>query len=223
MPGIFDIIGPVMVGPSSSHTAGAVRLGLFARRLHGAGPARVEIGLHGSFAATGDGHGTPLALLAGVMGLAPDDGRIPQAKELASQHGLSYAFSAVDLGEVHPNSVRIRLSSATGLPDERTEICGSSTGGGEIQIWRIDDFRVDLHGEYPTLLMSYPDHPGAVAAVSSVLAQHGLNIAGMKVHRTARGGLALMTIELDQEPDAATIQSLHGLEDITSVRYVPEL
>ena len=149
MPGIFDIIGPVMVGPSSSHTAGAVRLGLFARRLHGAGPARVEIGLHGSFAATGDGHGTPLALLAGVMGLAPDDGRIPQAKELASQHGLSYAFSAVDLGEVHPNSVRIRLSSATGLPDERTEICGSSTGGGEIQIWRIDDFRVDFARRIP--------------------------------------------------------------------------
>ena len=110
--GIFDILGPVMVGPSSSHTAGAVRIGGFARKLLGCAPESALIQLHGSFAATGDGHGTPLALLAGLLGLAPDDERIPAAEALAAERGLAYRFEPADLGDVHPNSVRLRLEAA---------------------------------------------------------------------------------------------------------------
>ena len=156
--GIFDVIGPVMVGPSSSHTAGAARIGLFARRLLGEDPVRAEISLHGSFAATGEGHGTPLALLAGLLGMTPDDERIPVSAELALEHGLDYHFETFDMGDVHPNSVQLRLTGkGTSL-----ELCASSIGGGRIKIWNIDGFAVNLDGEYPTLLLIYPDRPGAV-------------------------------------------------------------
>ena len=128
--GIFDILGPVMVGPSSSHTAGAVRLGLFARALLGGLPRRAELALHGSFAATGEGHGTHLALLAGLLGLQPDDERIPEARALAESESLEARFTTVDLGEVHPNSVRFTLEGQTGA----LTLNGSSVGGGRIQM-----------------------------------------------------------------------------------------
>lgn len=223
--GLFDVIGPVMVGPSSSHTAGAVRLGNFARSLLHGEPAVAEIGLHGSFAATGAGHGTELAITAGIMGLAPDDEMIPHAKDLAERRGLRVVFQAEDLGDVHPNSARIALRApADGLSSRTaTEVRGSSVGGGEILIWRIDGFAVELTGKLPTLLLVYPDHPGVVAMVSGVLSAEGLNIAEMKVHRRARGGEALMTVALDQEPPARVIARLEGLSDITRVRFIPGL
>jgi L-serine dehydratase len=217
--GIFDIIGPVMVGPSSSHTAGAVRIGGFARKLLGAAPERAVIQLHGSFAATGDGHGTPLALLAGLLGLAPDDERIPAAEALAREQGLDYRFEKVDLGDVHPNSVRLRLEAGgTAL-----ELCASSVGGGRIVVWNIDDFPVDLEGQYPTILLSYPDRPGAVAIVSAILANAALNIAAIKAHRNTRGGQALMTVELDVEPPGNVLDSLRCLPQFEQVRFIPSL
>ena len=175
--GIFDILGPVMVGPSSSHTAGAVRIGLLARQLLGVTPVEARIGLHGSMAATGDGHGTPLALLAGLLGFAPDDGRIPRADALAREAGLAYRFEAEDLGDVHPNSVHLSLFDGR----RRIEVCASSVGGGRIDVWNLDGFATGLDGEFPTLLFVYEDRPGSVATVSAVLAQAGLNIAAMKV------------------------------------------
>ncbi len=220
--GIFDVIGPVMVGPSSSHTAGAVRLGNFARLVLGSEPCRALIGLHGSLAATGEGHGTHLAILAGILGLAPDDERIPRAREIAAERGLEYSYLAVDLGEVHPNSARITLRGME-MGGVETTVYGSSVGGGEIRIWRIDEFDVDLEGRYPTLLLTYPDHPGVVAAVSSVLAGQALNIAEMKVHRTARGGRALMAVELDQAPGDDVIRALRRLPEMAGVRFVPSL
>lgn len=217
--GIFDILGPVMVGPSSSHTAGAVRLGLFARALLGGLPRKAELALHGSFAATGEGHGTPLALLAGLLGLQPDDERIPEARSLAEAGGLEARFAHTDLGEVHPNSVRFTLEG----PQGRVALCGSSLGGGRIQVWELDGFPVELDGDYPTILMTYPDRPGWVAVVSALLAQAGLNIATIKAHRTSRGGLALLSIQCDQVPPEPTLGALRSLPDVVSVRFVPAL
>jgi len=217
--GIFDILGPVMVGPSSSHTAGAVRIGAFARKLLGAQPASAVIQLHGSFAATGEGHGTPLALLAGLLGLAPDDERIPAAEDLAAQQGLAYRFEPVDLGEVHPNTVRLRLEAG----GSTLELCASSVGGGRIRVWNIDGFDVDLDGQYPTILLSYPDRPGAVAIVSAILANASLNIATIKAHRNSRGGQALMTVQLDAEPPANVLDSLRCLPQFEQVRFIPSL
>jgi L-serine dehydratase len=217
--GIFDIIGPVMVGPSSSHTAGAVRIGAFARLLLGTAPASAVIQLHGSFAATGEGHGTPLALLAGLLGMAPDDERIPAAEALATEAGLAYRFERVDLGDVHPNSVRLRLAAA----GTELELCASSVGGGRISVWNIDGFGVDLEGQYPTILLTYPDRPGAVAIVSAILANAALNIATIKAHRDTRGGQALMTVELDAVPPASVLESLRCLPQFEQVRFIPSL
>jgi len=217
--GIFDIIGPVMVGPSSSHTAGAVRLGLLARCLLRGPLSEVVIGLHGSFAATGEGHGTPLALLAGLMGFAPDDERIPRSDELAKEEGLRYRFAEEDLGDVHPNSVRLQLSG----PEGQLEVLGSSIGGGRIRIWRLDGFPVSLDGEFPTLLLVYPDRSGSVAVVSAILAKASLNIATMKVHRTSRGGQALMAVQLDEPPPDSIVDSLRHLPHFQQVRSIPAL
>ena len=217
--GIFDILGPVMVGPSSSHTAGAVRIGGFARKLLGAAPSEALIQLHGSFAATGEGHGTPLALLAGLLGLAPDDERIPAAEALAAAQGLAYLFEEVDLGDVHPNSARLRLEAEGTV----LEICASSVGGGRIEVWNIDGFDTDLDGQYPTLLLTYPDRPGAVAIVSAILANAALNIASIKAHRDSRGGQALMTVELDVEPPSSVLDSMRCLPQFEQVRFIPSL
>lgn len=217
--GIFDVIGPVMVGPSSSHTAGAVRIGLFARRLLGIDPIRVDIDLHGSFAATGEGHGTPLALLAGLLGMQPDDERIPGSAELASKRGLEYRFEVLDLGDVHPNSVRLRLEGSCA----KLELSASSVGGGRIKIWNIDGFAVNLDGEYPTILLVYPDRPGAVAVVSAILANATINIATLKAHRTERGGQALMAVQLDEIPPTGVVDSLRHLPHFEQVRFIPAL
>ncbi len=217
--GILDIIGPVMVGPSSSHTAGAARIGLYARRLLGAAPARAELLLHGSFAATGEGHGTNLALLAGLLGMEADDERIPKALEEAAAAGLQVAFGTTDLGEVHPNSVRLLLEGeGRGL-----DLCASSVGGGRIRVWRVDGAEVNLDGSYPTLLLLYPDQPGELAVFSAILANAGLNIATVKVDRTGRGMQALMQVELDQVPPAGVLQALRHLPQVDEVRFIPAL
>jgi L-serine dehydratase len=217
--GIFDIIGPVMVGPSSSHTAGAVRIGAFARRLLGEEPRSARIGLHGSFAATGEGHGTPLALLAGLLGMEPDDEGIPAAREIALERGLAFIFENEDLGDVHPNSVRLLLEGEEGP----LEVRASSVGGGRISVWGIDGFDVELDGEYPTLLLVYPDRPGAVAMVAAILSNAALNIATLKAHRTSRGGQALMSVELDLEPSADIINALRHLPQMDQIRFIPAL
>jgi len=217
--GIFDILGPVMVGPSSSHTAGAVRIGAFARKVLAEEPLTAVIGLHGSFAATGAGHGTHLALLAGLLGLNPDDEQIPRAEALALERGLSYRFEDVDLGDVHPNSVTLHVTGAEG----GLEASASSLGGGRILVWRIDGFEVDLDGNYPTLLLSYPDRPGAVAIVTAILANASMNIATIKAHRASRGGEALMTVELDSAPPQGVLETLRALPQFQQVRFIPSL
>ncbi len=217
--GIFDIIGPVMVGPSSSHTAGAARIGLFARGLLGVQPERACLGLHGSFSATGEGHGTHLALVAGLLGLSPSDEGIKEALELAVACGLEVIFEDVDLGDVHPNSVHIILTSG----ELRLELHASSIGGGQILVWGIDGFPAELRGIYPTILFVYPDQPGAVAEVSRVLADAKLNIAAIKAHRRQRGGQALMEVQLDEVPEEQLFVILRALPRFEQVRFVPAL
>ncbi len=191
---IFDLIGPIMVGPSSSHTAGAVRIGLVTRRLLGTEPLRAELLLHGSFADTGRGHGTDRALVAGLLGMEPDDERIPDSFEYARKRGLEFHFGSCNLREAHPNSVLLRVEGADG---HGVEVVGASIGGGRIQIRQLNGMPLCFSAEQPTLIVRNEDQPGSVADVSRLLAEHGINIATFQVNRSSRGGTAVMVIECD--------------------------
>ncbi len=217
--GLLDMIGPVMVGPSSSHTAGAARIAWLARQLLEDPPERVRFGLHGSFAKTGRGHGTHLALLGGVLGLAADDARIKQAFELAREAGLDYAFEDVELGDVHPNTVRIELENAR----ERHVVIGSSIGGGLVRIWKVDGLDAYLTGESPALLVLHSDTPGVIARVARVLADDEVNIARIVSGRAQKGGDALMSLEVDRELSTIGLEYLRHLSYIHWVRALPPL
>lgn len=215
---LFDIIGPVMVGPSSSHTAGAARIGEVARCLMGEPIVSAGIYFHGSFLATGKGHGTDRALTAGLMGMRVDDPRIPDAFRIADAMGLKLTFGAADLGEsAHPNSVKLNL---TGKSGKTLEIIASSIGGGRIMISRIDGLNAVFSGDHPTLIVQNDDTPGKIALISEMLYHSRINIATMQLDRDIRGGHAVTVLELDQEiPD----QDLHWLaaqEGILKVTYL---
>lgn len=215
---IIDIIGPVMIGPSSSHTAGAVRLGLLAAGILGSAPVRAEIHLHGSFAETHKGHGTDMALLAGLMGWLPDDARIPEADRYASEAGLEYSFAKVDLGSLtHPNTALFKLAAADG---SRCEIIGASVGGGQVLVNSIDGFPVELTGKLPAILTVHEDKRGIIALVTSTLANAGVNVATMRVFRSNKGGLASMVIECDEAVPQGIINLIAALQQIHSVRFI---
>ncbi|HGY09067.1 MAG TPA: L-serine ammonia-lyase, iron-sulfur-dependent, subunit beta [Oceanithermus profundus] len=213
------MIGPVMVGPSSSHTAGAVLLAWLARQLMDEPPARARFGLHGSFAKTGRGHGTHLALAAGALGMAPDDPRIKEALDLADAAELELVFEAVELGDVHPNTVRITMEN----DGERHEVLGSSIGGGAVRLWRVDGLDAYLSGEAPALLVRHRDRPGAIARVALVLADEGINIARIVSGRAQKGGDALMSLEMDQPASEAALAYLKHLEFVLWARQLPAL
>ena len=215
---LMDVIGPVMIGPSSSHTAGAVRLGLLAASILGEKPVKAEIEVHGSFAQTYRGHGTDLALLAGLMGWLPDDARIPEARTFAGKNGLEYSFAKVNLGELaHPNTVKFKLIGAGGAV---CQVIGSSIGGGQVSVTEIDDFPVELNGRLPGVLVLHRDQCGVIALVSGQLAEAGINIAGMRVFRTGKGGLAIMIIECDQKVAPETLEKITHLMAVKSVRFI---
>ncbi len=194
MVSLFDILGPVMVGPSSSHTAGACRLGLMARAILGGTPERASIGLHGSFAATGEGHGTHRAIVGGLIGLSPDDLGLREAYEQAGAAGLEWDFETVDLGEdAHPNTAVFEVRRG----EEEVTLRGASVGGGRIEVTEVDGFPVELGGDYHTLVILAHDEPGTIATVAGVFARQGVNLATMRVDRTGRHQDALMTIEAD--------------------------
>jgi L-serine dehydratase len=215
---MFEVIGPVMIGPSSSHTAGAVRLGRLARAVFGATPAEARITLHGSFATTGHGHGTDLALIAGLLGYTPDDERVRTADAEAESAGMRVVFDEADLGDVHPNTAHIAMCSADG---RQVTVQGSSIGGAEVIMTAIDDFDVAVTGKLPVLIVEHHDRPGVIAAVSAVLAQHGVNIASMEVSRERRGARALMVIETDQQVGSEALAAVTDAEAVTAVRAVP--
>lgn len=213
---IFDMMGPVMVGPSSSHTAGAARIGNMGRTLLGEEVARAGIGLHGSFAETGFGHGTDRALLAGLLGMKPDDLRIPNAYEEANRAGMAYSFRTVELRDAHPNTALLEL---TGKSGKQLTLQASSIGGGAIVVNKIDGIDVNFTGDFNTLIVRNQDESGSVAAITSILSQVHINVANMSVNRHRRGGDALMVIETDQHIKPRQVEFLSELPGILSVTY----
>ena len=213
---IFDMMGPVMVGPSSSHTAGAARIGNMGRTLLGEEVARADIGLHGSFAETGFGHGTDRALLAGLLGMKPDDLRIPNAYEEANRAGMAYSFRTGELRDAHPNTALLEL---TGKSGKQLTLQASSIGGGAIVVNKIDGIDVNFTGDFNTLIVRNQDESGSVAAITSILSQVHINVANMSVNRHRRGGDALMVIETDQHIKPRQVEFLSELPGILSVTY----
>jgi L-serine dehydratase len=220
MVSLFDILGPTMVGPSSSHTAGACRLGLIARAVAGGTPDRVRIELHGSFAATGEGHGTHRALVGGLIGLAPDDLRLREAYDAGREAGLEWSFEEVDLGEdAHPNTATFHLERG----DDRLSVRGASLGGGRVEVSEIDGFPVALGGDYHTLVLLAHDEPGTIAAVATILSAHHVNLATMRVDRTGRHQDALMTIEADEPVSEAALGAIRSFPWLRWARSVPRI
>ena len=215
---LFDILGPVMVGPSSSHTAGAVRIGRMARRLLGEGtPVMARIALSGSFAATGQGHGTDRALVAGLLGMQPDDERIPHSFSVAESKGMGYTFSRVNLSGEHPNTARIELVGKSG---QELSMIASSLGGGRIMVVEMNGLRVSFSGDLPTLIVQNRDQPGHVRDVSDILARAGVNIATLHLYRDYPGGNAVMIIETDKVVSIDHLDQLRAIRGITGVTFV---
>lgn len=212
----FDIIGPVMVGPSSSHTAGAVRIGRACRRLLGEKIKKAEIDLYGSFLSTGKGHGTDIAIVAGLLGFSPDDERISKSIEIAKSECIDIKFGAASIKDAHPNTAVIKLLGVNGKP---LEVRASSIGGGRISVDEIDGFDVKFSTEYPTLIVRNEDVPGLVASVSSIISENSLNIATFQLYRGNRGGTAVMIIECDGEAPENIIEKIRNLSGILSVTY----
>ena len=199
-----------MVGPSSSHTAGACRLGLLARCLVGGTPQRARIELHGSFARTGEGHGTDKAIVGGLMGFRPDDERLRTALEIAEREGLDYAFEKTTLGDddkVHPNTVRMTVQRG----DRQSVMVGSSLGAGRVLVTEIDGYPVEVTGNYNTIVLVAEDVKGSVARIAGVLAEDDLNIATLRLTRKERGGDAFMVIEIDEAPSEAVRDHIRAL------------
>lgn len=213
----FDIIGPVMVGPSSSHTAGAAKIGNISRKLLGSPVQNADIFFHGSFLATGKGHGTDKALIAGLLGFAVDDPRIADSFRHAEEAGMQYRMSGIDLGEVHPNSVKLLL---TGTDGRKIEIIAASVGGGAIRVTEIDGLPANFSGDYPTLVVNNVDQPGHVTEITSMLSHKSINIATMQLYRSGKGGNAVIVLECDQEVPDTAIRWLAHLEGILKVTYL---
>lgn len=211
--GVFDILGPIMVGPSSSHTAGAARLGKVARAVAGADIEEVTFYLHGSFAKTYKGHGTDRALVAGVLGMEPSDLRLRDSLEIARELGLKIDFKEADLGDVHPNTVEFIIRGKEG----NYGLIGSSIGGGSIEVTSVNGNAVNFTGAYPTVIVSNRDVPGVLSKVASILYDNDINIAFMKVFRNQKGKNATMVFEVDHEITAEIIGNIKAIEGINKV------
>ena len=211
--GVFDILGPIMVGPSSSHTAGAARLGKVARAVAGADIEEVTFYLHGSFAKTYKGHGTDRALVAGILGMEPSDLRLRDSLEIARELGLKIDFKEADLGDVHPNTVEFIIRGKEG----NYGLIGSSIGGGSIEVTSVNGNAVNFTGAYPTVIVSNRDVPGVLSKVASILYDNDINIAFMKVFRNQKGKNATMVFEVDHESTAEIIGNIKAIEGINKV------
>ncbi len=217
---LFDILGPIMVGPSSSHTAGAVRIGYIGAVLLQEKPVHAKITLHGSFATTGKGHGTDRALIAGLLGMQPDDMRIPESYSYAKETGLSFTFETATIKDAHPNTAVLEL---TGEKGRTLCVQASSIGGGRILINKLDGIDVNFSAEQPTLIVHNQDQPGHVAEVTNRLSRCCVNIASMQLYRDHRGGYAVMVIETDQPIPQDSLQWLEHLPGILKVTYLNPL
>jgi L-serine dehydratase len=216
---ILDVMGPVMVGPSSSHTAGTARLGRVAREILDEDPLEVHFFLHPPLAATYRGHGSDFALVGGAIGLNVDDPRIPEAIRIAEQMEVKVEFGEEDLGEVHPNTVRIEARG----PAREVEIIGSSIGGGVIEVFKINGFQARFKGDSPTLLLFYRDRRGMIAEVANIIADEGINIASLYCSRKQRGKDAFMQVDVDSPLSKAALQRICSLHDVADARYLDRI
>ncbi len=214
---IFDVTGPVMIGPSSSHTAGAAKLGRIARLIAEKPFKKVSFGLHGSFADTYKGHGTDIALVAGALGMYEYDERLSQAFEIAKKEGIEYEFYKTELDDMHENSVKITFTFDDGT---QCNVWGSSIGGGQIKIVRINEFDTEFNATAPTLIVNQYDKKGVISNISKVLFDCNINIAVMKLSRTARGKNACTVIETDGKIPENVVNTLRGIENIISVQAI---
>lgn len=217
---VFDILGPIMIGPSSSHTAGAARLGKVARMIAGENIKKVIFYLHGSFAKTYRGHGTDRALVGGILGFDTDDPRIRNSFEIAKKEGVEFEFIEADLGDVHPNTVKMKIEMKDG---NIQEVMGSSIGGGSIVITKIDGLDLEFTGNYPTLITKHKDRPGIIAEVSNILKDYNVNIAFMRVFRQNRGDLASMILETDEVIPKEAIERVKNIKDIYVVKVLDSI
>ena len=212
--GLRDIIGPIMVGPSSSHTAGALRIARMARRLLSAAPARADITLYGSFAHTGTGHGTDKALLAGILGMNTEDYRIRDSFRLADEAGIEYEFvPCTENKGYHPNTVEVVITNEDGVT---TSILGVSIGGGNVKLKQINGADISLSGNLTTLFVQQYDRPGVVAHISKCLNDHNVNIAFMKLYRDNKGENAYTIIETDETLDDRLVDEIQANPNIKS-------
>jgi len=216
---ILDVMGPVMVGPSSSHTAGTARLGRVAREILDEDPVAVHFYLHPPLAATYRGHGSDFALAGGSIGLNVDDPRIPEALRIAEQMDVDVAFSEEDLGDVHPNTVRIEIRGKT----REAEIVGSSIGGGVIEVFKINGFQTRFKGDSPTLLLFYRDRPGMISEVTQIIADEGINIASLSCSRKQRGKDAFMQIDVDSPMSKAALDRICSIGDVARAQYLDRI
>lgn len=214
----FDIIGPVMVGPSSSHTAGAARLGKIAAVIAGEDNIKkVTMYLHGSFGKTYKGHGTDKALIAGILGMNPWDERLKDSIAIAKDKNLEYEIYERDLGDVHPNTVKFIIETK----DNKTvKVMGSSIGGGNIKINEINGQPVELTGEYPTLIIKHKDIPGMISKVSTIIYEAGINIAFLKVYRSEKGSMATMIFETDNRITENIVARINELASVENIKYI---
>ena len=215
--GVFDILGPIMIGPSSSHTAGAARLAKVAAIIAGDKITEVEFLLHGSFAQTYRGHGTDKALVAGILNMDPWDENLKKSFDIARSKGINIKFTETDLGDVHPNRVKFIIKKEDG---HITEITGSSIGGGNILIFNIDGQNVEFTGEHPTILTQHRDLPGVISKISSILYEHNINIAGMRVYRSGKGKMATMALETDSLISEGLMNKIKQIDEIESVKFI---
>lgn len=215
---VFDIIGPVMVGPSSSHTAGAARIGLLARSLFGGQPDHVDIYLYGSFKDTYKGHGTDVALIGGLLGFDTDDDRIITAEALAKEASMQYHFIEMEEERSHPNTALLHLVKGS----EQLTVEGISIGGGKIEVVSINDYPIALSGNYPALLVFHKDTFGTIAKVTTILGNNEINVSQMNVARKEKGDTALMTIELDEAIDEAVIEEVRAADGVDRVIEMKE-
>lgn len=211
---IFDVLGPIMIGPSSSHTAGAARLGKIARYVANKDIKSVKFFLHGSFAETYIGHGTNKALVAGILGMEPYDENLKFSLEIAKKKCIDIDFIKIDLGNVHPNTVKFEILSTD---NKFTSVTGSSLGGGEVVINEVNGFEVKITGKYNTLITKHRDKKGVISNVSSILAHNNINIASMRVKRKSKGLEASMIIESDDNISATVLDKIQNIDIINEI------
>ncbi len=216
----FDIIGPIMIGPSSSHTAGAVRIGLYSRLVLDEKPAKATVFFSGSFAKTYKGHGTDIAVIAGILGMDTDDENIPRSFEIAKEQGMDFAFEKVKIDNSHPNTMKILL---VGVSGKEVSVQGCSVGGGNIRLTEVNESPVAIDGKSDTLIIPHKDVPGMIGMVSNILGACSINIKGFSLHRDKKGGTAVMTIEVDGQFDESIKSIFQKNESIFNISYLKAL